>query len=168
MIGECPFLRIALLLTLAAVLTACGGTSNLSGGGLAPQTVSGTVVLAHSMMAGADCTVSLDDDPREFPCDEEDHFQLRHVPDGDHSLFVHTPDGGEVEIPCQILDGRGISLGETSIRNGEFMGHTGFDGYRCAFLDQDGDGFNDLFADADGDGFCDEGKPYAGYPYMMS
>ena len=111
--------------------------------------------------------VALDGDEARHLVDSQGRFEIHSVPDGDHSLFVHQPGEPAAEIPFRILDGGSIGLGMVSMQDGQVLDHSGFDGYRFGFIDEDGDGRNDLFADADGNGICDADRPYAGYPYLM-
>jgi len=160
--------RVVSTVALLAALTACGGaggTETLSDARqltLLPQTVAGTLVDSGFEF------VTLDDRRFEWPVGADGRFVCTGVQDGDHSLFAHRRGLNPVEIPCRILDGRGLDLGEVTIRDGRIAHKTGFDGYLCGYVDEDGDGVNDRFADEDGDGYCDAGKPLAGYPYMMN
>jgi hypothetical protein len=111
--------------------------------------------------------LALDADEPRHPVDSQGRFEIRSVGDGDHSLFVHQPGQPAVEIPFRMLGGRSIGLGMVWMQDGRVVDHSGFDGYRFGFIDEDGDGRNDLFADADGDGIVDPDHPYGGYPYLM-
>jgi hypothetical protein len=111
--------------------------------------------------------VALDGDEPRHLLDSRGRFEMRSVPDGDHSIFVHQPGQPAVEIPFRMLDGGSIGLGMVWIQDGRVLDHSGFDGYRFGFIDEAGDGRNDLFGDADGNGICDADGPYAGYPYLM-
>jgi len=164
-----------LLGPVAALLVACGGSGSPDGTALtlAPQTVAGTLLFLDGATltaapAPSSTFVTVDDGSAPWPVGAGGGFSCTIPEDGDHSLFVHRPGRKPVEIACRILEGRGIDLGEVTIRDGRVAGHTGFDGYLCGFVDADGDGVNDQFRDADGDGICDQDKPYAGYPYMMN
>jgi len=111
--------------------------------------------------------LALDGDEPLDLVDSQGRFEIGPVPDGDHSLFVHQPGQSAVEIPFRMLGGRSIGLGMVWMQDGRVLDHSGFDGYRFGFIDEDGDGRNDLFADADGDGIGDSDRPYAGYLYLM-
>lgn len=177
------------VLGLASASYGCGGSS---GGGStsltsstdisppAARTVAGTLDAVSATQAAGLSTgeglaamvptgtrVSIDNDSAGVPVGAGAHFEFMGVADGDHTLFVHLGTGENVEIPFRMLSGRGLNLGTVTIRNSRPEGMTGFDGYRFGFVDEDGDGENDLFVDADGDGICDNGKPYAGYPFLM-
>ena len=121
--------------------------------------------LARVPSPGAEVTLD-GDEPRQL-VDSRGRFEMRSVPDGDHSIFVHQFGEPAVEIPFRMLDGGSIGLGMVWMQDGRVLDHSGFDGYRFGFIDEDGDGRNDLFTDADGNGICDPDHPYAGYPYLM-
>ena len=171
------FARVTLSIALATALVACGSSGGAPSIGdtnqltLLPQTVTGTLV--ESGTAGARLTaagqfVRVDDRTFEWPVGDDGRFACTDLLDGDHSLFVYGFGRMPIEIPFRMLDGRGLDLGRVTLRDDRVIDMTGFDGYRSGFVDEDGDGINDWFADADGDGYCDEGKPLAGYPYMMN
>jgi hypothetical protein len=120
--------------------------------------------LARVPYPGAE--VTLDGDESRHLVDSRGRFEIQPVRDGDHSLLVHQPGQPAVEIPFRML-GRPIGLGMVWTQDGGVLDHSGFDGYRFGFIDEDGDGRNDLFADADGNGIGDPDRPYAGYPYLM-
>ena len=169
--------RVVFTFALASVLAACGGGGSTPAPvganqlTLLPQTVVGTFVDSdtRSLTAASGVEfVTIDDGRFEWPVAADGRFVCTGLQDGDHSLFAHGPGLDPFEIPCRILDGRGLDLGEVAIRDDGVVRMTGFDGYLCGFVDEDNDGINDWFADADGDGYCDAGKPLAGYPYAMN
>ena len=171
------FTRVAFSFALATALVACGSSGSAPSIGdanqltLLPQTVAGTLIdgdTAGARLTAADRYVTVDDRTFEWPVADDGRFACTNLPDGDHSLFVHGFGPKAIEIPFRMLDRRGLDLGDVTLRDDRVMNMTGFDGYRSGFMDEDGDGINDWFADADGDGYCDEGKPLAGYPYMMN
>src|SRR4030066_51408 len=184
--GGSRFIALGLLLTLTACGSSGDGDTSLApsppGSALpASRTVVGTLDATGASSAQtaaipggaapaaggpAGTTASLDR-VTAIPIAPDGRFEVSQVNDGDHSLFVHLGTGETAEIPFRMLDGRGIDLGTVRIRNGHPEGHSGFDGYRFGFVDENGDGVNDNFADADGDGICDNNVRFAGYPYMM-
>lgn len=170
--------RALLILGASTLFAACGGSGGAlplaESGNLAliPQAVGGTLDFQDQpaiaqLAAPETTTVTVDDSSFPWPVDAAGRFSCRGLADGDHSLFVRRGDRPPVEIPCRILEGRGIDLGKVTIRR-DSVEWTGFNGYMFGYTDADGDGENDIFADADGDGYCDEGKVFAGYPYMMN
>jgi hypothetical protein len=183
----CFLRQVTLVLFLMTALVACGGDSDddddfngtptppSSSIDVAPpettRTVTGTIdtgqesgVQALAITAGA--TLSLDDD-QPATVHDQGRFEIRNVEDGNHSLYLHHPDGMTTEIPFRMTEGRSLALGTVTIINGQLQNHTGFNGYRFGFIDENGDGINDLFIDDDGDGICDNAGLYAGYPYLM-
>jgi hypothetical protein len=168
---------------LAVLLAACGGgSSSGNGGGPVPaattfeappataRTVTGAIdngetsVQPQSVVSGT--VLTLNGSATPIPLDPDGRFEIHNLADGNHSLLLRQAGGTVVEIPFRMLEGRSLSLGTVMVHNGTFE-HTGFNGFRFGFVDDDGDGSNDLCADLDGNGVCDPGSLYAGYPYFM-
>ena len=148
----------------AAVPTAGVGVLDTGEAAAQPQPT-GATVQPQAVATGT--TLTLDDRSAPVALDPDGRFEIRDVTDGNHSLFVHHPDGSVTEIPFRMLEGRSLSLGTVQVRDGAFQ-HTGFNGFHFGFVDANNDGINDLFVDADGDGICDNAGLYAGYPYFMA
>lgn len=180
------FLRqIPLVLFLVIALVACGDDDDVNGTptptppsgsiGEAPpetaRTVTGTIdtgqdSAVQSLAFSPGATLTLDND-QPVTVDDQGRFEIREIEDGNHSLCLHHPDGKTTEIPFRMTEGRSLSLGTDTVRDGQFQNHTGFNGYRFGFIDENNDGINDLFVDDDGDGICDNAGLYAGYPNLM-
>jgi len=164
--------RVVLSLTVALLPAACSGGGAASPGAagaeltLIPMAVVGTAVDENGPVAGA--WVILDDGLLTWSVAADGYFECRGIDAGDHTLFLDRVGHPAVAIPIRLFEGRGLDLGLVRVAGNQVESHSGFDGYLCGFVDEDGDGVNDYFADADGDGICDAGKPYAGYPYQMN
>ena len=155
-----------------AVLVSCGGSGGGSSGA-DEGTVVGTLQLENRSTSQIQATQSssefviLDESSSSTALEPDGAFEVSDVADGDHSLFVHLHDGTIAEIPFRMLNHQYLDLGQVHVRNGWVISHTGFDGYRFGFVDENGDGINDNFTDSNGDGICDNGYYYAGSPYML-
>ncbi|HKJ04068.1 MAG TPA: hypothetical protein VJ974_00615 [Geopsychrobacteraceae bacterium] len=175
------------LFTLIAVfsifsLFACGdgGVSQATGSHLQPATVTGTLATRTSVtlmllnaitpvaaVADIPAALYLDDSTVPVYPDAQDHFVIKNIPDGDHSLFIRLEGGTEMEFPFRMADGRGLDFGLMTLANGQVHDFTGFNGYHFGWIDEDSDGINDNFTDIDGDGICDNNVRFAGYSYHM-
>lgn len=164
--------RLFLLGIAVTGLVSCGvsggGSSDSDGG-----TVVGTLQFENRSTFHVQAAQSsseyivLDESSSSIAFEPDGTFEVLDVADGDHSLFVHLSDGSIVEIPFRMLNRQDLDLGQVRIRNAWVISHTGFDGYRFGFVDDNGDGINDNFTDSNGDGICDGGFYYAGSPYML-
>ena len=132
------------------------------------QDVGNAAVPGVQPQAITGATITLNEETATTSVDSQGSFKIFNVPDGDHSLYLHLANGGTLEIPIHMLNRRSLNLGEISFDKSFMIAHTGFNGYRFGFVDEDGDGINDNFTDADGDGICDNDRPYAGSPYLMA
>jgi hypothetical protein len=135
-------------------------------GGFGPPATTATIT--GSMFADGVPVQSmrLNDGAVQIPVSPEGRFELRNVPEGNHSLMVQTT-AGTVEIPFRMVEGRSLNFGNLGIFNGQMLVRTGFDGYRFGFVDEDGDGLNDLCRDDDGNGICDPGTLFSNHPFLM-
>jgi len=175
------------ILIISIFLMACGGghaDDNMMGSSdgniddIFPppsQMVSGRIITedtarttqSGSVINALNFSLTLDDDTSKIPVDDQGYFEMMNITNGNHSLFIHHPDGGITDVPFRMMSGRGMGMGTITIMNERVEDISGFDGYHFGFIDEDGNGINDQFMDSDGDGICDPDTPYAGYPYAM-